>query len=339
MRSAIHSNPTEITATLASLLFDVANDQGNAGNLDKKFIFSHMASVLDLSDRDFGRAVNLLLSLADCDDDLVKIVELLATPSSAKHNGLQLQFLVYLYNDTGRPFVFAAIVKAAARFRMLDRLSAVLENGTQSVSKHLDRLSVEERKTVLSSLAAYNVAAFALPYLQLADPVADKVAVLKCVGSLVRLNNFQNLGQAVSCACVADNSVLLEFVRLLVAGDAAGFEAFAVPETIDDFFDNLELTFDQCLEKVRLLGFVRFAGGRVGRPVSYADAMDALQISNDLLLESLAIDAIKSGLVDAQIDQQSRIIRILNSRMVQWNAERWESLATSLDGVITTLDR
>jgi len=125
----------------------------------------------------------------------------------------------------------------------------------------------------------------------------------------------------------AKYSQLFALLKIVAHKDIRDFLKFVEEQKVD--LEKLGLNHAQTASKMRILTLSSI--GVNSRDVTFASLREALVATSDDEIEGFVIDAVDSGLVDAKIDQNSKIVHISRTTPRQFGVETWRQLGKQLD--------
>lgn len=94
---------------------------------------------------------------------------------------------------------------------------------------------------------------------------------------------------------------------------------------------DLGLDEEEALRKIRLLSLASLGSENLARELSYQEIATALEV-DEALVELWVIDVIRAGLVEAKLNQVSRIVIISRSIYRTFGTQQWQQLSQRLSG-------
>jgi len=144
-------------------------------------------------------------------------------------------------------------------------------------------------------------------------------STLSAVQTLLNLKAVQNLAKS-------NNPVHTNAYRLLTifgSEDVKAFNAFV--QENKNFLDQFGLSKKETLSKIRTLTLCNLALS--GEYVSYAKLIEILHANDDDEVETVIIEAVKSGRIEAKIDQEGRQVLIERISPRVFTQQSWKQLA------------
>ncbi|KAJ3340507.1 hypothetical protein HDU83_007069 [Entophlyctis luteolus] len=308
------------------------------------------------SGKDLEKVYNLLIAivsqakqedLLDLIPGIVEPVVIDSNPAFALH---KLKILSNLYNSLDssshlRYSVFLAIVQLASESDELESIVPVLPNlNSYFVAWGVEQ--DEERRMILLLSEVFGGKnefqtesyEYLVQYLktfpskpfpkQVLETAAKAVKIALSLPTVTNFSDLFALGPVE--ALKATHKTLLSLVQIFVSGDVKDFQEFDDEHQgflVDNGFDK-----DALLTKIRLLSLATLACEHVGvvEGLPFAKIHDALVIDTSDVEEWIVM-GIRSGLVDARIDQVNSVVWVSRATHRVFGKEQWDLLGQRLD--------
>jgi translation initiation factor 3 subunit M len=125
---------------------------------------------------------------------------------------------------------------------------------------------------------------------------------------LPEVTNFEDLFRLTAIQSLkASNPKLLELLNIFLDKTLKEYRAFSKKNP--DFVSKSGLVADQIVHKLRLLSLATLAAGHVGGDVPYSTIAETLEIQESEV-ELWVIDGIRTGLIDAKMNQLKKVVVI-----------------------------
>lgn len=312
----------------------------------------HVATLLKVEDSNLIASFNFYIAqLKTFESEKVsefikKMTEVLI--SSDSENGLgKLAMLETLFNsigqsDAARLEVLRSIIEVASKHKLFKAIANLLQTVKLTISKVNSDVKVS-RELLLSLTNALKEGSYKklsyeslLNYLytfDTKDEVSEQVlslakrAILEAV-SIREVLNFESLLQSLPVQCLAGQPIY-EFAELFLTQDVSKYLTFisAHKELIQDpSFDQ-----DVSLHKIRLLTVASLGAENLGASISYDTIAEALKLDNssgeiESQVELFVIDVIRTGLVEAKLNQLDGNVVITRSTHRSFDKAQWAKL-------------
>lgn len=146
----------------------------------------------------------------------------------------------------------------------------------------------------------------------------DRIRKIPIVSSLEKDQNFSSTYQLLKIFACDEVSKYLEMVQ-----------------KFPNLCQELGLDHDMNLQKLRTLTICSL--GMAHEHLSYETLIEKLQVTDKDAVESVIIDAVMAGRVDAKIDQEAGVVIIQRTTQRIFNKEDWKTIGTKLDSWKTNI--
>jgi len=220
--------------------------------------------------------------------------------------------------------LFRAVVKG------MDRLLNKLADAKSDAAKAKSVKDVEDRKQayLLLILGTYkdesSVDNEALTYAQQASigVINNPIDLFSSQHRLLHLPAVQALQKSPS------TSPLYDLLKLLHGGKLQDYRDFTSMPDKSGVFTNFSLDEAECTKNMSLLSLVSLAGEH--EEIPYSAIASTLDISEDQV-EKWVILGVSSGLMEAKMDQLSKVVIVERCVVRQFGRKEWEALKVRLD--------
>jgi translation initiation factor 3 subunit M len=346
----------EVTAAKASPLGKLITNKKYLEFLEKGFFKN--VDKLSASADDLEPAYNLVFSLlghltAKGQDSVVSKLSLTLAQDNTKDTQLRLSLLATLFNVfVSQPSLRFSLFLQILDYALETSNQTLLEGQLGKVDEWVEewQLKGKQRADVYGS--CYKVVGgkgplaqhFLYQHLQAADKSAFKMsgelvnaAVVEAVrnGELARMDQLSRLPVVAAQRDSKVGSAAYECLQVFTSGNIAAFTTFANSNSAflkENNLDEQKLTSD-----IRTLTLCTL--GMEHTRLSYAKLMEELQLADHDAVEEAVIEAVTSGLLDAQIDQENGEVIIRRSTERQFHDKEWDSITTKLDAWKLAINR
>ncbi|KAJ3401891.1 Eukaryotic translation initiation factor 3 subunit M [Chytridiales sp. JEL 0842] len=325
------------------------------------------ATLLKADVKEMERAFNLLIALVIQAEpkNLQKYMKSVTEPivkSAAENGQLKLRILSNLYNSVEvkspvRYDVFTAIVKVAAANGDMDLLVDTLSQlegffkvwGSTVEQKRALYLLLSDK---LKATKEYDHEAFdlLLKYLTTFESATSDKSVLEHSTRAIKeaiaipaVTNFEDLYRLAAIQSLKSTQPkLLDLLHIFLDKTLKDYKSFIKKNP--DFVSKAGLDEAKNVKKMRLLSLATLAAAHVDVDVSYSVIAETLEIG-EADVELWIIDGIRTGLIDAKMNQLKKTVRINRSTHRVFTDKHWSQLSekisawqSNLKEVLTVLD-
>ncbi|KAI8923389.1 hypothetical protein BC831DRAFT_429030 [Entophlyctis helioformis] len=329
-------------------------EQGNSADLAALFA-AESAALLSLPEKDLESIFNLVIGLvravpAESLPTVVQSITDAFVAGGSDHVIAKLRILSTLYNsidtyDHARFTVYTTIVKVAAAGGQVETIASTLPQLESWTAEW--GLSVAERRALfllvsqeLAKAPAYLLTSheFLLKHLNTYQGLSKEAgaegvkkhatkALVQAI-SIPEVLVFDDVLRLTAVQALGANK-LVDLAKIFLDQSLAQYKAFVAKNP--KFVKEQGLSEESNVRKMRILTFASLAAQHIQSEIPYDAIASALSISEDEV-EIWAIDVIRTGLVDAKINQLERTLAITRSTQRVFGQEQWEQLRERLAG-------
>ncbi|KAI8597836.1 hypothetical protein EDD21DRAFT_384327 [Dissophora ornata] len=314
-----------------------------------KALVRESKALLEAPEKEFEPAHNLLVSILLPDTDKTNLETVLKTliteptqKTTLKFKVLSNIFNILPANSPLRLAVFTSIVDLAVASDDMDLVLPQL----QYVSSWLSEwgVSVDAERTLLLTLAdrlkesgnPYQSLDFLIKYLttfnnQTSELDSQKVHATRAIVdsiTLPKILNFENLLKIDAIQHLKSEKVY-ELLSVFMSGNVQDYRTLVSKN--GGLVKELGLDEEETLRKIRLLSLASLGSENLTRELSYQEVANALEVQEDEV-ELWVIDVIRAGLVEAKLNQVSKVVIINRSIYRTFGTQQWQQLSNRLNG-------
>lgn len=306
-------------------------------------------ALLEAPEKEFESAYNLLVTIVLRDDDKTNMETVLKTliteptqKTVLKFKVLSNVFNILPANSPTRLTVFTSIVDLAVANDDMDLVLPQLQYVPSWISEW--GVGVGPERTLLLSLAThlkesgnqYQSLDFLLKYLTTFNTYASeldsqKTHATKAIVDSIALSdvlNFENLLKIDAVQHLKGQKVY-DLLSVFMNGNVQDYRALVSKNA--GLIKELGLDEEEALRKIRLLSLASLGSENLARELSYQEIAKALEV-DESDVELWVIDVIRAGLVEAKLNQVSRIVIISRSIYRTFGTPQWQQLSQRLSG-------
>ncbi|KAL7746340.1 hypothetical protein RI367_008270 [Sorochytrium milnesiophthora] len=292
----------------------------------------------------FAVLLALLQNAANESDEpeLLKSIVKSMAESSLERGVLKLKLLAHIYNSVPsnaalRYDVYLAIIKVAAKHNELAALVPQIPTLPRLLSEWsaTPAQSRELLYTLAERLAAASLPAHAFTvYVQLLDTLDPtdkntKSVIEKSLAAAMQSRELCNLRALLAsrAAAALKNDKHVTLIQLLAGGDVKQIAQFVKDNAA--IVDKTGVSKDKVMHKARMSRLASLAAQNLRRSVTFNNVATALDIPT-AQVEIFIIDAIRSNLISAQINQPRALITFTRAALAHTDLAQWKDIQTHL---------
>ncbi|KAF9112883.1 hypothetical protein BGX27_002640 [Mortierella sp. AM989] len=316
-----------------------------------KILVNESKTLLEAPEREFESAYNLLVAiiLSDNDKGTLEIVLKSLITEPTKKTPLKFKVLANIFNilpanSPLRLSAFTSIVDLAVASDDMDLVLPQLQYVPSWISEW--GVGIEAERTLLLALAnrlkesgnPYQSLDFLIKYLtsfnnHASELDSQKVHATKAVVESITLPevlNFENLLK-IDAVQHLKSEKIYGLLSIFMNGNIQDYRTFVAKSENTDVVKELRLNEEETLRKIRLLSLASLGSENLSRDLSYQEIAKALEVDeNDV--ELWVIDVIRAGLVEAKLNQVSKVVIISRSIYRTFGTQQWQQLSQRLNG-------
>ncbi|KAF9898034.1 hypothetical protein BX616_004584, partial [Lobosporangium transversale] len=154
-----------------------------------------------------------------------------------------------------------------------------------------------------------------------------KRAIVESI-ALPEVLNFENLLKVDAIQHIKSEKAY-ELLSVFMNGNVQDYRALTAKYS--GLVQELELNEEEALRKIRLLSLASLGSENLSRELSYHEIAKALEV-DEAEVELWVIDVIRAGLVEAKLNQVSRVVVISRSIYRTFGQPQWQQLSQRLNG-------
>ncbi|KAF9392608.1 hypothetical protein CPB97_000061 [Podila verticillata] len=312
-----------------------------------KVLVKESKTLLEAPEKEFEAAFNLLVAVAIVDadkavvEDILKIVVSEPTQKTAlKFKVLSNVFNTLPANSPLRLSVFTSIVDLAVASDDMDLVLPQLQYVPNWVSEW--GVGADAERTLLLKLSdrlketgfQYQSLEFLLKYLTNfngSDVSGQKATATRAIVesiSLPEVLNFENLLK-IDAVQGLKSEKAYELLSVFMSGNVQDYRTLVGKHA--GLIKELGLNEEDTLRKIRLLSLASLGSENLARELSYQEIAKALEVSEQEV-ELWVIDVIRAGLVEAKLNQVSKVVVVNRSIYRTFGTAQWQQLSQRLNG-------
>ncbi|KAF9281395.1 hypothetical protein BGZ68_006655 [Mortierella alpina] len=305
-------------------------------------------TLLEAPEKEFEAAFNLLVAIVLNDTNKTGLDQILKTVVSEPTQKTTLKFKVLSNifntlpaNSPLRLPVFTSIVELAVATDDMDLVLPQLQYVPSWISEW--GVGVEAERTLLLTVSdrlketgnQYQSLEFLLKFLTsfngTSELDAQKATATRAIVESITLPsvlNFENLLKVDAIQHLKSEKVY-ELLSVFMSGNVQDFRALIAKNA--GLIKELGLDEEETLRKIRLLSLASLGSENLTRELSYQEIAKALEIE-ETEVELWVIDVIRAGLVEAKLNQVSKVVIISRSIYRTFGTAQWQQLSQRLNG-------
>jgi len=312
-----------------------------------KVLVKESKTLLEAPEKEFEAAFNLLVAVAIVDadktvvEDILKVVVSEPTQKTAlKFKVLSNIFNTLPANSPLRLSVFTSIVDLAVASDDMDLILPQLQYVPNWVSEW--GVGADAERTLLLNLSdrlketgnQYQSLEFLLKYLTNfngSDVSGQKATAIRAIVesiSLPEVLNFENLLK-IDAVQGLKSEKAYELLSVFMSGNVQDYRTLVGKHA--GLIKELGLDEEETLRKIRLLSLASLGSENLARELSYQEIAKALEVSEQEV-ELWVIDVIRAGLVEAKLNQVSKVVVVNRSIYRTFGTAQWQQLSQRLNG-------
>ncbi|KAF9356145.1 hypothetical protein BGX26_005656 [Mortierella sp. AD094] len=313
-----------------------------------KVLLRESKTLLEAPEKEFESAHNLLVAIALNDSDKAVLSQILKNLVSEPNQKTAIKFKVLsnIFNTVPanspiRLEVFTAIVDLAVASDDIDLVLPQLQYVPSWLSEW--GVGVEAERTLFLTLSdrlketgnQYQSLEFLLKYLTSFNGASgldsQKAQATRTVVeslALPEVLNFENLLKIDAVQHLKSEKVY-ELLSVFMSGNVQDYRGLIAKN--GGLIKELGLDEDETLRKIRLLSLASLGSENLSRELSYQEIAKALEIEESEV-ELWVIDVIRAGLVEAKLNQVSKVVIISRSIYRTFGTAQWQQLSQRLNG-------
>ncbi|KAI8603129.1 hypothetical protein EDD21DRAFT_370018 [Dissophora ornata] len=313
-----------------------------------KVLVRESKALLEAPEKEFEPAYNLLVAIALIDAEKDILEQILKTLISEPNQKTPIKFKVLSNvfntlpaNSPLRLSVFTAIVDLAVASDDMDLVLPQLQYVPSWIGEW--GVSVEAERTLLLTLSdrlkesgnQYQSLEFLIKYLTTFNGASEldgqKAHATRAIVESVALPEvltFENLLK-IDAVQHLKSEKAYELLSVFMSGNVQDYRALLVKNS--GLIKELGLDEEETLRKIRLLSLASLGSENLSRELSYQQIAKALEIEESEV-EMWVIDVIRAGLVEAKLNQVSKVVVISRSIYRTFGTAQWQQLSHRLNG-------
>jgi translation initiation factor 3 subunit M len=257
-----------------------------------------------------------------------------------KQTQTRLQLLTTLFNSFQTSALRHNLFQQILQYALDTNNQSLLDGQLGDVDEWVKAWGLSDKQAALVYGACFKVVvddealrqSFLVQHLKFADKSAfknSKDLVAEAIVEAVRGTDLGRLDQLWRLPVVAaqKGQPAYALLDIYLTGKVAQFAAFA--KANGPWFKANTLDANACAVAVRTLALCTL--GAATPTLTYARLMTELTLPDHDAVEEAVIDAVTSGLLDAQIDQENGVVIIRRTTERQWRDSEWTTIAAKLD--------
>ncbi|KAG0088744.1 hypothetical protein BGZ92_005783 [Podila epicladia] len=312
-----------------------------------KVLVKESKTLLEAPEKEFESAFNLLVAIAIVDADKAVVEDILKTIVSEPTQKTAIKFKVLSNvfntlpaNSPLRLTVFTSIVDLAVATDDMDLVLPQLQYVPNWVSEW--GVGADAERTLLLTLShrlketgfQYQSLEFLLKFLTSfngSDVSGQKANATRAIVesiSLPEVLNFENLLK-VDAVQGLKSEKAYELLSVFMSGNVQDYRTLLAKHA--GLIKELGLDEEETLRKIRLLSLASLGSENLARELSYQEIAKALEVSEGEV-ELWVIDVIRAGLVEAKLNQVSKVVVVNRSIYRTFGTAQWQQLSQRLNG-------
>ncbi|KAG0013095.1 hypothetical protein BGZ81_001239 [Podila clonocystis] len=312
-----------------------------------KVLVKESKTLLEAPEKEFESAFNLLVAIAIVDAEKAVVEDILKTIISEPTQKTAIKFKVLSNvfntlpaNSPLRLSVFTSIVELAVASDDMDLVLPQLQYVPNWVSEW--GVGADAERTLLLTLSdrlkeagfQYQSLEFLLKYLTSfngSDVSGQKANATRAIVesiSLPEVLNFENLLK-VDAVQGLKSEKAYELLSVFMSGNVQDYRTLVAKHA--GLIKELGLDEEETLRKIRLLSLASLGSENLARELSYQEIAKALEVSEGDV-ELWVIDVIRAGLVEAKLNQVSKVVVVNRSIYRTFGTAQWQQLSQRLNG-------
>ncbi|KAF9195131.1 hypothetical protein BGZ51_004558 [Haplosporangium sp. Z 767] len=313
-----------------------------------KVLLRESKALLEAPEKEFESAHNLLVAIVLIDADKAAVEQILKTlileptqKSAIKFKVLSNIFNTLPANSPLRLSVFTAIVDLAVASDDMDLVlpqlqyvpSWISEWGVGADAERALLLTLSDR--LKESGNQYQSLEFLLKLLtsfngssELDAQKANATRAIVESLALPEVLNFENLLKIDAIQHLKSEKVY-ELLSVFMSGNVQDYRTLVAKHA--GLIKELGLDEEETLRKIRLLSLASLGSENLARELSYQEIAKALEVEESEV-ELWVIDVIRAGLVEAKLNQVSKVVIINRSIYRTFGTAQWQQLSQRLNG-------
>ncbi|KAF9199568.1 hypothetical protein BGZ49_010289 [Haplosporangium sp. Z 27] len=313
-----------------------------------KILLRESKALLEAPEKEFESAHNLLVAIALEDSDKAVLGQILKNLISEPNQKTAIKFKVLsnIFNTVPanspiRLEVFTTIVDLAVASDDIDLVLPQLQYVPSWLSEW--GVGVEAERGLYLTLSdrlketgnQYQSLEFLLKYLTsfngssgLDSQKAQATRAVVESLALPEVLNFENLLK-IDAVQNLKNEKVYELLSVFMSGNVQDYRELNNKNS--GVTKELGLDEDETLRKIRLLSLASLGSENLSRELSYQEIAKALEIE-ETEVELWVIDVIRAGLVEAKLNQVSKVVIINRSIYRTFGTAQWQQLSQRLNG-------
>ncbi|KAH7042451.1 hypothetical protein BKA57DRAFT_125637 [Linnemannia elongata] len=305
-------------------------------------------TLLEAPEKEFESAYNLLVAIALIESEKTVLEQILAGLISepTQKTALKFKVLSNIFNTLPansplRLSVFTAIVDLAVASDDMDLVlpqlqyvpSWISEWGVDAQAERALLLTLSDR--LKESGNQYQSLEFLLKHLTsfngTSESAVQKATATRAIVESIALPevlNFENLLKIEAIQNLKAEKVY-ELLSVFMSGNVQDYRGLIAKN--GGLLKELGLEEEETLRKIRLLSLASLGSENLTRELSYQEIAKALEVEESDV-ELWVIDVIRAGLVEAKLNQVSKLVIISRSIYRTFGNAQWQQLSQRLNG-------
>ncbi|KAF9966706.1 hypothetical protein BGZ70_001541 [Mortierella alpina] len=305
-------------------------------------------TLLEAPEKEFEAAFNLLVAIALSDASKTGLEQILKTviAEPAQKTTLKFKVLSNIFNTlpANSPLrlpVFTSIVELAVASDDMDLVLPQLQYVPNWISEW--GVGVEAERTLLMTVSdrlketgnQYQSLEFLLKFLTTFNGISEldgqKATATRAIVESITLPNVLNFENLLKVDAIQhlQSEKVYELLSVFMSGNVQDFRALTAKNA--GLLKELGLDEEETLRKIRLLSLASLGSENLTRELSYQEIAKALEIG-ETEVELWVIDVIRAGLVEAKLNQVSKVVIISRSIYRTFGNAQWQQLSLRLNG-------
>ncbi|KAG0252872.1 hypothetical protein BG011_006705 [Mortierella polycephala] len=313
-----------------------------------KVLLRESKALLEAPEKEFESAHNLLVAIVLVDADKAAVEQVLKTlileptqKTAIKFKVLSNIFNTLPANSPLRLSVFTAIVDLAVASDDMDLVLPQLQYVPNWISEW--GVGADAERALLLTLSdrlkesgnQYQSLEFLLKHLtsfncssELDAQKANATRAIVESLALPEVLNFENLLKIDAIQHLKSEKAY-ELLSVFMSGNVQDYRALVAKHA--GLIKELDLDEEETLRKIRLLSLASLGSENLSRELSYQEIAKALEVDENEV-ELWVIDVIRAGLVEAKLNQVSKVVIISRSIYRTFGTAQWQQLSQRLNG-------
>ncbi|KAG0044602.1 hypothetical protein BGZ83_010176 [Gryganskiella cystojenkinii] len=313
-----------------------------------KVLVRESKALLEAPEKEFEGAHNLLVAIVLVESDKANVDQILKSLISepAQKTNIKFKVLSNIFNTLPansplRLDVFSAIVDLAVAGDDMDLVLPQLQYVPNWISEW--GVSTEAERALLLTLSdrlkesgnEYQSLEFLLKALTIyngsSDLSSQKANATRAIVESIALPNVLNFENLLKIEAIQNlkSEKVYELLSVFMSGNVQDYRGLIAKN--GGLAKELGLEEEETLRKIRLLSLASLGSENLSRELSYQEIAKALEVEESEV-ELWVIDVIRAGLVEAKLNQVSKVVVINRSIYRTFGSAQWQQLSQRLNG-------